>query len=470
MESFDFKGFWWLPNNPSEKLAGICSFTPFQGGELEIIGDFNGLTESNFADQPFIILGNTLKGDITLYDCFLKKKRKKENIHGLVEVSLYYINLIFLDNHFSSDFDVKFNEISIHYSFTNEWVNTKTFDFIHSEDGKQHIIHKPSEQLEQASIDTNYSLSIGIGYDKSVNLFEKIIIDRKVFITITASEERHYKDYIKIMTYTRNFLTLAITKPVFPLIMNGFISKDGVISVVRILGKLSSSANDILASKLSCHEMFFTFHDISDKFELFIKNWFEKAKDMGTVYELYFGVLDNPNSYYPQQEFLSLIQSLESYCQKDINSELKKFERSEDEHSKILEEIMNHVPEDHQNWLKRKLINSNNLSLNGKIMSLLKSQSFQEIIKHLNKQENAFNIFLDGKSKNDFVNEIVNIRNKLSHGSGYDGDVYGKNFRVQIQRLKVLVEILLLKELGFDKETIGTIILRSEARLNIKHS
>jgi hypothetical protein len=36
MDSFDFKGFWWLLNNPSEKLAGICSFTPFQGGELEI--------------------------------------------------------------------------------------------------------------------------------------------------------------------------------------------------------------------------------------------------------------------------------------------------------------------------------------------------------------------------------------------------------------------------------------------------
>ncbi|MFM6527000.1 MAG: HEPN domain-containing protein, partial [Dolichospermum sp.] len=83
--------------------------------------------------------------------------------------------------------------------------------------------------------------------------------------------------------------------------------------------------------------------------------------------------------------------------------------------------------------------------------------------------ENAFNVFLDGKSKNDFVNEIVKIRNTLSHGSGYNGDVYVKNFRLQIDRLKVIVEILLLKELGFDKETIVNIILRSETRLNIKH-
>jgi len=66
MESFDFKGFWWLPNNPSDKLAGICSFTPFEGGELEVIGDFSSLTEFNDLDQPLLILGTTLKGEITL--------------------------------------------------------------------------------------------------------------------------------------------------------------------------------------------------------------------------------------------------------------------------------------------------------------------------------------------------------------------------------------------------------------------
>ncbi|MFM6079671.1 MAG: HEPN domain-containing protein [Dolichospermum sp.] len=439
MESFDFKGFWWLPNNSSERLAGICRFTSFEGGELEIIGNSDYLIEFNIVNQPFIILGTTVKnGDITLYDCFLRKKEKGNGVF----LYYVYVNLIFLGHHFYNDSNVKFNQISIHYSFINEWVNNQILDFVQSENAEEHIVNKGGEQLAQASIDNNYSLSININYGKSVSLFEKITIDRKVFITIDSSQERHYKDYIKIMSYTRNFLTLAITKPVFPLIMNGFISQDGVISVVRILGKLSSPANDILASKLSWHEMFFTFHDISDKFELFIKNWFDKAKDMATIYQLYCGVLENPNSYYPQQEFLSLIQSLESYCQKDINPELK----------------------------TERINNPNfNRNLNLKIMSLFKSKTFQEIIKHLSQHENAFNVFLDGKSKNDFVNEIVKIRNTLSHGSGYNGDVYGKNFRLQIDRLKVIVEILLLKELGFDKETIVNIILRSETRLNIKH-
>jgi hypothetical protein len=92
-------------------------------------------------------------------------------------------------------------------------------------------------------------------------------------------------------------------------------------------------------------------------------------------------------------------------------------------------------------------------------MSLLKSLS--EIIKYLKIYESSFNVFLDGKRKNDFIIKVVQIRNKLSHGSGYDEDVYSNDFHLQIERLKVLVEILLLKELGFDKETIRTLLLRS---------
>jgi len=72
MESFDFKGLWWLPNNPSEKLAGICSFTPFEGGELELIGDFTSLTEVDDLVQPLLILGTTLKGEISLFCHFPK--------------------------------------------------------------------------------------------------------------------------------------------------------------------------------------------------------------------------------------------------------------------------------------------------------------------------------------------------------------------------------------------------------------
>jgi len=463
MEKFDYKGFWWLPNNPTEKLAGICSFTLSEGGDLELIGDFSALVDFHTSEEPLLILGSTLEGEVTLYNCFLKEKKKR---HGSVEVSLYGVNLIFSGIHFYSDLEVKFKSISTHYSLMNAWVNTETFSFKHSEDEEQ-LIYKGWNQLAQANIDSDYSLSIGIGCGQSVSLFEKITIDRKVFLTIEAIEEKHYREYRKVMTYVRNFLTLGITKPVFPLIMNGFISRDNRTLVVRIIGKIADSSNNIFNSKISWSDMFFSFRDVLDKFEALIKNWFDKAEYLGTVYELYFGVLENPDLYYPQQEFLSLVQALESYCQKDLNPELKKLERTEEEHSKMLEAIISHTPEEHQGWLKSKLRSSNSLSLNAKLMSLLKSRSLQEIFKHLKRSDNAFNVFLDGRLRDKFVNGIVKARNQLSHGNGYDGDVYGKDFRLHIQRLKVLVEILLLKELGFSKEDIGVLLLRSRVGLRI---
>jgi hypothetical protein len=236
MERFDYKGFWWLPDNPDEKLAGICSFTPTEGGDLELIGDFSTLVDFHTSNEPLIILGSTLDGEVTLYNCFLRKKQKK---HGGVEISLYCVNLIFSGVHFYSDLEIKFKSISIHYSLMNAWVNTETFSFRHSEDEEQ-LIYKGWNQLTQSTIDDNYNLSIGIGCGQSVSLFEKITIDRQVFLTIEATEEKHYYEYRKVMTYVRNFLTLGITKPVFPLIMNGFISQNDRTLVVRIVGKIAN--------------------------------------------------------------------------------------------------------------------------------------------------------------------------------------------------------------------------------------
>jgi hypothetical protein len=397
MEKFDYKGFWWLSNNPDEKLAGICSFSLSEGGSLELIGDFSTLVDFQTLDEPLLILGSTLEGDVTLYNCFLQSKKQRR---GKVEVSLYCVNLIFAGIHFHSDSEVRFKSISTHYSFTNEWVNNKTFEFKNLDDEEQ-VTFKYWDKQAQAKIDENYSLSVEVQCGKNVSFFEKVSLDRKVFLTVEASEDKHYGEYRKVMAHVRNFLTLGITKSVFPLIMNGFVSRDNHPLLVRIIGQVDLSTNT-LESEVSWNRMFFTFQDISNKFEPLIKTWFQKAEALGTLHELYFGILENSNFYYPKQEFLSLIQALESYCsQEELNPELKRLERTEEEHCKILTSIMDHAPEEHKGWLKSKLRHSNNLPLSAKLMSLLKSNGMKEIFMHLKKSENSFNVYLNGQLKND---------------------------------------------------------------------
>ena len=62
-------------------------------------------------------------------------------------------------------------------------------------------------------------------------------------------------------------------------------------------------------------DMLFTFKDISNRFEIFLRNWFEKADLLKPICDLYFGTLYNPHMYL-EHRFLSLIQAIESFHQR----------------------------------------------------------------------------------------------------------------------------------------------------------
>ena len=45
-EQHIFKGYWWLPNNPEKKVAGVLTYTPAEHILLELIGAFDSDEES----------------------------------------------------------------------------------------------------------------------------------------------------------------------------------------------------------------------------------------------------------------------------------------------------------------------------------------------------------------------------------------------------------------------------------------
>ena len=47
MESFEYKGYWYLPNKPDRKIAGILSFKDGESSTLELIGDIDIVTQKD---------------------------------------------------------------------------------------------------------------------------------------------------------------------------------------------------------------------------------------------------------------------------------------------------------------------------------------------------------------------------------------------------------------------------------------
>jgi len=40
IEKFEYKGIWWLPDKPKERISGTLKFTPDEGAILDLIGSF----------------------------------------------------------------------------------------------------------------------------------------------------------------------------------------------------------------------------------------------------------------------------------------------------------------------------------------------------------------------------------------------------------------------------------------------
>ena len=68
MEEFEYKGKWWLPEKPDEKLSGILKFHPVTGARLELVGsfiEFKADLKINIQNQQDLLL---LNPDIILVD------------------------------------------------------------------------------------------------------------------------------------------------------------------------------------------------------------------------------------------------------------------------------------------------------------------------------------------------------------------------------------------------------------------
>lgn len=396
--------------------------------------------------EPEIILGVSSNGkNITLHKCF--ETRSTLSFPGFQTSSLY-ANVVFLGVHFQKAEEIKFKNLSIHYLHLDEWVNISGFDIKHLKEEKEVIIKYKLPEPFKVDISDELKISINIRAAVPLPSFvqKEATIKQKTEIKVETSEDKPFEDYRKIMYHIQNFLTLGITKLVHPLAIKGIteVNKEMINDKTRyppveIFYRLS----DILKAPktLPPLDMLFTFKDISGRFESFLRNWFEKMDLLEPIYDLYFGTLYNPRMY-PEHRFLSLIQAIESFHQRIYGGEYLSDENYKKVYDTLVNAIPNGVKTDFKEGLENKLKYGNEFSLRKRLKEIL--DKYQEIL----------NVFIE--NKNTFIEKVVDTRNYQTH---HDEDLKersasGKELYHLTQKLKILLEICLLTELGFSSEEI----------------
>jgi hypothetical protein len=457
MEGFEYSGIWWLPENPEGRAAGTLKYDPKEGSQLDLIGTFKEPKDLNIFWKPKIILGLTSNGKyITLYKCF--ETKFNINFPGFSNSS-FLVSMVIVGCHFKKEEDILFNSLSIGYSNLDEWAGISGFRQKTEFDQKGHlnkfdVLYEPPQNIE-ANLG-KYKLHVTFNLNAKSDFFNEFNLKQTTLFRLESTTPVNITDYLdEIAAYARDFLSLAIGKAIYPKIIIGKSNAsstklpDGeiVLTDILIFYKLGPFVD--FSKRILSHEMLFTFKDVSDNFELFLNNWLSKSELLQPVYELYFGTLYNPLMYLNHQ-FLSLAQALESYHRRKFEGKYVSDDAYKEQYQSFLNAIHQDIKSDFRDSLHNKMKYLHEFSLRKRLEDIF--DKYEKIVE---------SIIPD---KVTFIESVKSTRNFLTH---YDKNLELKSKKGQdlywlTQKMKCLLEICLLSELGIADEAIKAITSRNE--------
>jgi hypothetical protein len=448
LESFEYKGIFWLPSNPEDLKPGILKFTPEEGANLELIGGRFPQDVERFHEliKEKIVLGVISKGTpVTLFNCLeIKFGSGFSSENPSYWSSVMKATVVFMGAHFSSEEEIKFKSISTRYLFLDDWLNLKLLN-VERENEETITIKVPFSQQEILLYsDNELKITASIIPELRFTYFhptrpKSVEAVQPAYINLETKEPKNLECLLSYGRIVQHFLTLAAGKPVYPLIIRGKTESGQEVDIFYTLPRLPEEIP-------SSTRMLFTYQDISHRCQEIFANLLEKEKLLQPVFLLYFGTLYNPKLYL-ENKFLSLVSALESLHSRSEDFEdayipPEEYEVVSKQLIETIETLPTKLPSALKDRLKEIIRHGNGKSLRSRL---------KDILKHYG---NITQLFIDDFDA--FIQKVIQTRNFYTH--------YGENleqeaaegselFRLNL-KLNLLLKICLLRELGFTIEEI----------------
>jgi len=320
-EGFQYEGYWWLPEEPEDRISGQLIFVPGEKITLVLRGAFGINSGRDNLFKPELIQPNLIMGiesgmgrEITILEC--QQTSGATVIAGNeLHTSTYIGKAIFVGAHFKADDQIKFSSISVRFSGSEIWANKNPIVIEAGDDFEGDIIRYQSPISPMADIDDTLIRISFLGPAKSYSN-EQVTISYKTVVEITPKEGKYYSDYLETIRYLQNFFSLAMGAPVFPMEIFGQaqVNKEDTNSrdffpPIEIYFIVPSWPKELKAYNRS--EILFRLSEIETNFGNYIQNWLRKYKSIEPSINLYFSVLYNPQNF-AEIRFLSLTQAIET--------------------------------------------------------------------------------------------------------------------------------------------------------------
>src|SRR5574341_1261224 len=193
----EFKGLWWIPENPEHRVPGQLVVVPFKESHIELQGDLSQDKIWGNVFNPPLILGISSNGKhITLDRCLLTDRT--HNFSGFT-TSRFFVQKVYIGVHFKSLEEIHFNGIIVRFVNLDDWANYRSFH-VEEQGSIPSRITIHYEQPTTITVNTElYDVTLGAGWSlrdgrSEVNLTEKACIS-----IISKESERSFNDFATIV-------------------------------------------------------------------------------------------------------------------------------------------------------------------------------------------------------------------------------------------------------------------------------
>lgn len=450
-------GYFWLPENPEQRLPGTLKVSEKGETTLEVIGIFGSDAFTSISQPSSLgrILGEIEDDDlITLEECrYESRKTSSSSLYRCVITANYhYKGVLFGDGE-----AVAFTRLDVALTGFDEWLGISGLSLSsdHEHDKRTATIRYEMPQEILFQLPNDIILGFTFSYRLSHPEFAKGVIKQRGYLSIRCNEPRSINELLSSLRKIVRLLSFAM-------------DYDSNVEEIQCYSReitieLSNGESTEFGISLYCQDfsssqpatlcfwpnMLFRFSDVRDRMQQLITDWHGTYDNAEPAIDLYFA--SKYGGYrYLEGKFLSLAQGVESLHRRLMSTT----QMSEAEFQDIKTMLLEICPDLKKEWLKARLEYANEVPLRKRIKDMV--GPFKDF-------------FGDKKQRKSFVHLVVDTRNYLTH---FDERLANKTARGErlsqlCMKLEALFQLFLLRQIGLDDECISQII-RVNAALHYK--
>lgn len=450
-DSFELEGFWWLPEAPERRVAGVLKYSQGDGPVLTLTGTFDPTKEafgSDMEDRP--VIHGTTEDDknVSLFKALHMNSKGGFFREAVQEV--YRGHTLAIGWHFESEDEEIFSKSYMIFEDIEEWLGHRFFDFGPVEDSKDwrlkidRSVSRPLGRIESAE----FTVGSGFYTDQSSTSFT---VSAHCYIKIAPDEPKSLRWHAATGSKIKALASLCAGRhlPARRIMLDGpeiRYSEDHSrnVEVSIYASMLHQESKKVRKNDRPMVQVL----DFPEPADDLLQRWFDGYEEFSSAQYLFLTALAD-NAMFINGRFSFAIQALEVFHRLSYPTTII----APSDHASLQNALMAAIPEGTPTAMRDKLKGllafSNEPSLRQRLKALLK-----EVRSRLGEVPAGFD--------KAFVERLDDTRNYYTHFSSRleDKALKGADMHYAIRRIVMLLIVLQFLRIGLDPAAVRSAIDR----------